>query len=400
MNTDPINNFKNQALNYKNPRSDLNATAQIIDDLIQEIQTVIVSQVELDAERQNEVSKLLTILRRAKGLCAAGNLKKRLNLQAELETLVLIIKVAISALLHQAMIILAKELRYDAELIMQRLENYSLAFFVNNYRNFLRLSSVPVKVFIGLLIALPIYIGLPWSLISVLNDAGHTLVGDHIISRSQPKESDSTNYDDPTIYIEDFNEDVSLIVLSLVAGSTGSIISILARINEYDNKKVCREYQETVMPVFIGLFKPIIGGIFGILVFAIVASGLIPIFSLTNHEDMMRTDIKWLSVLAVTFVAGFSERLAKDIVEQTKKQLMPYQESNFIDSAEKTSSISNFSVANDIANSDRSNFAFKSKDSYSNLQIVPHGTVPSPIQNKATSLENSQNTTNLESKGY
>lgn len=378
--------------NQFNTNSSPSATAQAIDDLIQEVQKVIVSGVELDDDRQNEVSKLLIILRRTKRLCSRSDLKKRIGLQEELETLVLTIKVAIDALPKQATIILVKELRCDAELTIRRLENYGLAIFVNTYRNFLRLSSVPIKVIIGLLIALPIYIGLPWSLILVLNEARNTLVENNIISKSL----EARKEDKPTIYVEDFNEDISLIILSLVAGSTGSIISILVRINEYEDRKISRDYQETIIPVFIGLFKPIIGGVFGILVFAIVGSGLIPMFSITNQENRTRTDIKWLSVLAITFVAGFSERLAKDIVEQTENRLTRYQESKFTESTERISAISSSSVTNNIPNDEKSNFAMKYKDSYSNLQTLPQEIVRSPEQEEAISLESSQNTTDTE----
>lgn len=42
--------------------------------------------------------------------------------------------------------------------------------------------------------------------------------------------------------------------------------------------------------------------------------------SLESGDNRTRTDLQWLMVMSVTFVAGFSERLAKDLVTSTENR--------------------------------------------------------------------------------
>lgn len=48
---------------------------------------------------------------------------------------------------------------------------------------------------------------------------------------------------------------------------------------------------------------------------------MVPMISLENGESRTRTDIQWLTIISVTFIAGFSERFAKDIVASTENRL-------------------------------------------------------------------------------
>jgi hypothetical protein len=82
------------------------------------------------------------------------------------------------------------------------------------------------------------------------------------------------------------------------------------------------KYEDSLLPLIIGIVKPIVGGGFGVLVFATIGSQILPI-SLGHTNDEKRQDLRWLSFVAITFVAGFSERLVKDIVIQTEQQLVP-----------------------------------------------------------------------------
>ncbi|WP_051035340.1 hypothetical protein [Crinalium epipsammum] len=118
----------------------------------------------------------------------------------------------------------------------------------------------------------------------------------------------------------EFNEGSALLILSAIAGATGSVVSILTRIEQYRNE----EYGDTLLPIFIGGFKHVIGAFFGILVFALVNSTLLPI-SITR--DDARPATKWFAFLAIAFVIGFSERFAKDIVSQTER-ILPGDTSN------------------------------------------------------------------------
>lgn len=94
------------------------------------------------------------------------------------------------------------------------------------------------------------------------------------------------------------------IVLVISAGTLGSIVSILIRIEEFQDKT----YIDPLVPFLIGAFKPIIGAAFGLLFFALISSEIIIIKPIANQTD----NSKGFFVFAVAFVVGFSERLARD----------------------------------------------------------------------------------------
>jgi len=81
-------------------------------------------------------------------------------------------------------------------------------------------------------------------------------------------------------------------------GAHGSALSIVVRLPDFG----CR--QSPMMAFFTGLFKPFIGMSFAQLSYALLKSGLLP---LSAHGGI------WLFI-AIGFLAGFSERLAKDLV--------------------------------------------------------------------------------------
>jgi hypothetical protein len=116
--------------------SSTNITIQVIDNLIQEVEKTIASGVVLNNDRQDELAKLLIILRRTKKICSQLNLKKQTNFLCELDTLVLMTRVAIDALFKQKAILLAKRLRWDAELTLRRIEN-PFSWMINGYQRFL-----------------------------------------------------------------------------------------------------------------------------------------------------------------------------------------------------------------------------------------------------------------------
>jgi hypothetical protein len=104
---------------------------------------------------------------------------------------------------------------------------------------------------------------------------------------------------------------LGMLLLVGLAGALGSIVSVLIRIQNHSfNPKVW----EPGTFVFTGLFKPIVGMAFAVFVFAIFNSGIVPV-------DIMGPDNgpkENLFFLAVAFVAGFSERFAKDIAKETE----------------------------------------------------------------------------------
>lgn len=81
-------------------------------------------------------------------------------------------------------------------------------------------------------------------------------------------------------------------------GAHGSALSIVVRLRDFSKR------QPPMMAFFTGLFKPFIGMSFAQLSYSLLKSGLLPI---SVPQSM------WLYI-SVGFLAGFSERLAKDLV--------------------------------------------------------------------------------------
>ncbi|MBD0361684.1 MAG: hypothetical protein ICV55_02680, partial [Coleofasciculus sp. C3-bin4] len=99
------------------------------------------------------------------------------------------------------------------------------------------------------------------------------------------------------------------IVLVILAGTLGSIVSILIRIEGFQDKR----YVDPLVPFFIGAFKPIIGASFGVLFFALISSGIVTIQSIEVESNK-----KVFIIFSIAFVVGFSERLAKDAIDRAE----------------------------------------------------------------------------------
>jgi hypothetical protein len=316
---DKSNNSKFKSSQEQQTRQNIsiNLTTQMIDNLMREVEKLAFSLPnQLEDEVQQELSKLLAILRRVKTLEAKEVFHKRKTLQAELVGLIINIKIAIQSIKSNSNKLLIKKLRQDTELALRRLENPLLACFVNSYQNFLYWSNIPTKIIVGLFLALPLYFLVPSRLHASLVSASDYLAQVGIIQDS-PQERE-TNL--PTIYKQDFLDHSNLIILSLISGATGSIISILTRIDEYKDGDYNQKYEDSILPICIGLFKPIIGGSFGILIFTLLGSQVLPISLAHTNSEGKRQDLRWLSFISITFIAGFSERLVKDIVSDTEKR--------------------------------------------------------------------------------
>ena len=286
--------------------------AQVIFERIEEIQSGLeIDSQNLTSEIQIELSKLLNILRRVDRFSSSPKLRKNPHLQSDLIVLLSTLSVAFSALSNEHNLPLIKSIRLDAMSTIRRLESPLLGSICNACEHFTNRSSTAVKVLVGLALAIPLYFSIPASMIVLLHDASEGLEESHLISSSEEARDTKT----PEIYIQDFREGTVLMILSFIAGATGSIVSILSRVSGY-NKPVFEEHGSTVMPIFIGLFKPVIGGAFGVLVFAIMNTSL-----LNGFLDQPRTDAKWFTVISITFVVGFSERLAKDMIGKVEGKL-------------------------------------------------------------------------------
>ncbi|MEL6940372.1 MAG: bZIP transcription factor [Cyanobacteria bacterium J06598_1] len=111
-----------------------------------------------------------------------------------------------------------------------------------------------------------------------------------------------------------FTTSFSLILLAVSMGALGSTISVIVRANTF-----IRQAQENDNDLFLtGFFRPFVGMSFAIFCVALVEAGIFSgIFDLTNRKDTDRTYF----YVAIAFVAGFSERLVRDVVIKTEDTL-------------------------------------------------------------------------------
>ncbi len=100
-------------------------------------------------------------------------------------------------------------------------------------------------------------------------------------------------------------------MLSAMAGSSGSVISIISRLDEYRSS----EYDETIFPIVVGAFKPMIGAFMGMFLFAFLNSQLLPVLLPEEPEN------KWFAVMSLSFLIGFSERFANDLISQAENKV-------------------------------------------------------------------------------
>jgi hypothetical protein len=106
------------------------------------------------------------------------------------------------------------------------------------------------------------------------------------------------------------NINPSVLLLIGIVGALGSIASIMLRIRDRD----FAAYTASSDPwpwLFFGLFKPVIGALFALFIFAVIKSGLLPVEVTDDTEG-------WL-IIAVSFIAGFSERFAPNMLSSTEQ---------------------------------------------------------------------------------
>ena len=103
-----------------------------------------------------------------------------------------------------------------------------------------------------------------------------------------------------------------VVVIVMTSGTLGSIISIFIRVQEFD--QVQEKYSDPLTPILIGVFKPLIGASFAIFLWALINSQIISskLFDDSNAVYFYIT---------ISFVAGFSERLVKDLIEKTERSI-------------------------------------------------------------------------------
>lgn len=293
------------------------------------------SCVEVSEAALDELSRAVTTLQRVKRCQMMAEARKNTVRKAQFESIATSLETAIKALQRNPnKLLFVRRMRRDAEFVLREL-NYPIAGrLVNSFKYVLYESTTPVKVLFGLSVGLPLYLLIPafpyeklaeWKVLSPLIDSNKTC--DHLVAKpfqfnppkpvtdsSKAPEKDNILHSTNTQLSKcEFEEAIALLVLVGVAGCVGSIISILTRIREYETEK----YADAFLPFYIGAFKPLIGGAFGILIFTMISSGVFPI-KLNSEPAKIQ---QWYAMFAIAFIAGFSERLVKDIISQAEDKV-------------------------------------------------------------------------------
>jgi hypothetical protein len=114
------------------------------------------------------------------------------------------------------------------------------------------------------------------------------------------------------------------LVYSATAGVLGCIASILLRIIDFQGQKC----DDPLIPFFIGLFKPLIGLIFGIFIFSLISSDTFIkidflIASDKNSSSLITNKARQdLFIFSCAFLVGFSERFASDLMKKSESSLL------------------------------------------------------------------------------
>jgi hypothetical protein len=254
---------------------------------------------ELDREVQGELAKLIIIL----GIAQVEliNSSKAWDIM-QVKSVVDAGEIAIKSLTGQPNIILAQKLRYAAETGLRKTQMgfwNGLAEFRGNLFHSIK---IPTKVLIGLVLALP----LNWG---IMNSPP---VKDLLMPL--PPISNSSNQN-----TEDKDGNFRLLILILMTGTLGGAVSLLTRLQDFDNPKN-QKYDDDFLPLSIGLTKPILGGSFAFFILLILNSSISPLQIRTDNGNK-GNDTYLYGLLTMAFVAGFSERLIPDLINQVEKKV-------------------------------------------------------------------------------
>ncbi|MFN9675939.1 MAG: hypothetical protein ACK552_26555, partial [Microcystis sp.] len=264
---------------------------------------------ELDREVQGELAKLIKILGIAQ--VELMNISKPCDIM-QVKSVVDAGEIAIKSLTGQPNIILAKKLRYAAKSGLRKIQNGS-GFIPANFRdNLFHSVKIPTKVLIGLVLALP----LNWGIMNSppVNDLLMSLPP--IINSSNQNTEGQSNQNTE---VKDENFNFKLLILILMTGTLGGAVSLLIRLQDFDDPKN-QKYDDDLLPLIIGLTKPILGGSFAFFILLILNSNIFPI-DIRPRTKGTGDDTYLYGLLAMAFVAGFSERLVPDLISQVEKKV-------------------------------------------------------------------------------
>jgi hypothetical protein len=342
---------------------------------------------ELQEAVHSEVAKLIVALQKIDNLLIHKSSRQQTK-RIKLKSLVEDVEIALNALdQSKPKVELAKTIRVSIERIINRYQYrcFPLGLIVNRFQDAYESESTPLKVLCGLSIASLFNLLLMGSTVVLLqrqtnletSTANRALKGqiaaqDRIAAtanqeitkllgsqnlqpnrdrlnvleetqRQAQAESRLLNRQLTAVNPDQTSEDqrsknirhIRAILLVITAGTLGSIISILIRIEDFQDKK----YWNRATPFLIGAFKPIIGASFAIFFFTLISSELIQIpgintdfevgsKSLSSEQRQVLSQIDLVDeskeeffIFAIAFLVGFSERLATDAISKMEDMM-------------------------------------------------------------------------------
>ena len=276
---------------------------------------------ELDREVQGELAKLIKILGIAQ--VELMNISKPCDIM-QVKAVVDAGEIAIKSLTDQPNIRLAQKLRYAAKTGLRKIQNGSGFIFANFRDNLFHSFRIPTKVLIGLALAFPVNwfimkfspVNELLSLPPVIKKSSSQSTQGEGSQNTQGKNSQNTQGKNSSN-----REDgvITIIRLMWITGTLGGGVSLLARLQDFDNPKN-QKYDDDFLPFAIGLTKPILGGSFAFFILLILNSNIFPI-EIRPSTKGTGDDTYLYGLLAMAFVAGFSERLVPDLISQVEKKV-------------------------------------------------------------------------------
>lgn len=254
---------------------------------------------ELDREVQGELARLIEILGIAQ--VELMNISKPWDIM-QVKAVVDAEEIAIKSLIGKPNIILAQKLRYAARTGLREIQKGPWFTLLNVRDNLFHSFKIPTKVLIGLLLAIP----LNWGIMNSLP------VKDLLMSLPPIINSSNQN-------TEDKDGNFRLLILILMTGTLGGAVSLLTRLQDFDNPKN-QKYDDDLLPFIIGLTKPVLGGSFAFFILLILNSNISPL-EIRGGTGDKGNDTYLYGLLAMAFVAGFSERLIPDLINQVEKKV-------------------------------------------------------------------------------
>ena len=301
-------------------QNSLASSTEKIDTLLKKVYETISDPdtSEIEERVQHELSKSVVLLQRIKRCLIRAQHKKHHVHVAQLESIIIGLESALEVLLEIPYELhFARRLRRDAEFAVREYENPLGGRIINAFKYVLYESSTPVKVLVGLAMSLPL--GLVVGLSSLVIPY-QSVITEYVVEPLVSQECTNTGPPAPNcreVATARVNENLAILASVALAGALGGITSTLTRIREYQNND---DYTDTVLPIYIGLIRPFVGGAFGVLLFVLLSSKLLPLQVGDDSDDTLN---KWYGFIAIAFVAGFSERLVKDMISQTEGQFLP-----------------------------------------------------------------------------